>query len=171
MNLASIALATAFCLSALWARGGDEPALVGGDVLAPTAIGQCFADLKYTDEAREAQVEGLVILQADIDGAGKVLSTAVLRGLGHGLDEVAQAALGACSFEPARSAATGAAMRVLHTVPVRFKLKQVPEQPAAGRVGDGLALVGEDVLPPKMIGDCLGNLGYTRKLVRRGSGA
>ena len=43
----------------------------------------------YTDEAREAEAESLVVLQAVVRKDGRVESFKVLRGVGYGLDESA----------------------------------------------------------------------------------
>jgi TonB family protein len=43
----------------------------------------------YTDEARRARIEGILILQAIIRKNGTVTNAKVIKGLGHGLDESA----------------------------------------------------------------------------------
>jgi TonB family protein len=44
---------------------------------------------QYTEQARKARVEGIVVLQAVVRKDGTVDSFRVLRGLGYGLDESA----------------------------------------------------------------------------------
>lgn len=56
---------------------------------------------KYTMEARQAEIEGVVRVEVTVDETGHVLSARVLSGLGYGLDEAALAAAKATTFEPA----------------------------------------------------------------------
>ena len=60
---------------------------IGGGVKAPVAIFQPLP--LYTEDARKARVEGIVLLQAIIRKDGSVDSFRVIRGLGYGLDESA----------------------------------------------------------------------------------
>lgn len=60
---------------------------VGGGVSAPVPIYQPLP--LYTEEARKARIEGIVLLQAIIRKDGTVDSFRVIRGLGYGLDESA----------------------------------------------------------------------------------
>lgn len=66
---------------------GDGVYGVGGGVKAPIAVFQPLP--LYTEDARKARVEGLVLLQAIIRKDGSVDSFKVIRGLGYGLDESA----------------------------------------------------------------------------------
>jgi TonB family protein len=66
---------------------GVGPYVVGGGVKAPVAIYQPLPI--YTEEARKARAEGIVMIQAVIRRDGSVDSFKVLRGLGYGLDESA----------------------------------------------------------------------------------
>ncbi len=66
---------------------GDGVYGLGGGVKAPVAIYQPLP--LYTEEARRARVEGIVLLQAIIRKDGSVDSFKVIRGLGYGLDESA----------------------------------------------------------------------------------
>ncbi len=66
---------------------GVGPYVVGGGVKAPVAIYQPLP--AYTEEARKARAEGIVLIQAIIRKDGSVDSFKVLRGLGYGLDESA----------------------------------------------------------------------------------
>ncbi len=56
---------------------------------------------KYTLEARQADIEGIIRVEVTIDETGRVASARVLSGLGYGLDETALAAAKMCTFEPA----------------------------------------------------------------------
>ncbi|MBM3791480.1 MAG: TonB family protein [Acidobacteria bacterium] len=66
---------------------GDGVYSVGGGVSAPIPVTQPLPH--YTEEARKARVEGIVLLQAIIRKDGSVDSFKVIRGLGYGLDESA----------------------------------------------------------------------------------
>jgi len=56
---------------------------------------------KYTMQARQAEIEGVVRVEVTVDESGHVLSARVISGLGYGLDESALAAAKATVFEPA----------------------------------------------------------------------
>jgi periplasmic protein TonB len=56
---------------------------------------------KYTLEARQAEVEGVVRVEVTVDETGHVVSARVVSGLGYGLDEAALTAARASTFEPA----------------------------------------------------------------------
>jgi len=66
---------------------GIGPYVVGNGVKPPIAIYQPLP--AYTEEARKARAEGIVLIQAIIRRDGTVDSFKVLRGLGYGLDESA----------------------------------------------------------------------------------
>jgi TonB family protein len=66
---------------------GVGPYVVGNGVRAPVAIFQPLP--AYTEEARKARAEGIVLIQAIIRRDGTVDSFKVIRGLGYGLDESA----------------------------------------------------------------------------------
>jgi len=56
---------------------------------------------KYTRQAREADLQGLVMVEADIGTDGNVQAARVLRPLGMGLDERAVEAVKKWKFKPA----------------------------------------------------------------------
>jgi len=58
---------------------------------------------EYTDEARNARIEGTVSLELEFTAAGDVRVLRVVRGLGHGLDEAAQRAALRIRFKPAQA--------------------------------------------------------------------
>ena len=66
---------------------GHGPYVVGGGVRPPVAVIQPLP--MYTEDARKAKVEGLVLIQAVVRKNGTVDSFRVIRGLGYGLDESA----------------------------------------------------------------------------------
>jgi TonB family protein len=77
----------------------------------PMPLGRCSG--KYTDEARAAAVEGVVVLDLIVDERGRARDITVVDGLPHGLTKAAIEALGACSFTPGE--------RNGQTVPVRVR--------------------------------------------------
>lgn len=75
---------------------------------------------EYTDEARNARVEGTVSLELDFTATGEVRIVRVVRGLGHGLDESAQRAALRIRFTPAQ--ADGGPVDSRATVHITFRL-------------------------------------------------
>jgi TonB family protein len=66
---------------------GVGPYVLGNGVKEPIALVQPLPP--YTEEARKARIEGVVVLQAIIRKDGTVDSFKVLKGLGSGLDDSA----------------------------------------------------------------------------------
>jgi len=66
---------------------GVGPYVVGNGVKPPVPLLQPLP--AYTEEARKARAEGIVLIQAVVRKDGTVDSFKVLRGLGYGLDESA----------------------------------------------------------------------------------
>jgi len=66
---------------------GVGPYVVGNGVTNPIALYQPLPH--YTEEARKARAEGIVLIQAVVRKDGSVDSFKILRGLGYGLDESA----------------------------------------------------------------------------------
>jgi protein TonB len=89
-------------------QGGDGPAGYGQagnppyapGMTAPTCI-YC-PDPRYTDEAREAKLQGSVLLQVMVGADGRAEQIRVVRGLGMGLDERATQIVQGWRFAPAR---------------------------------------------------------------------
>lgn len=75
---------------------------------------------KYTDEARKDRVQGTVTVRLVIDAQGKPQNIRVEKGLGHGLDENAVAAVSAWLFSPGRANRITIAVPI--SVEVRFRL-------------------------------------------------
>jgi protein TonB len=75
---------------------------------------------KYTMQARQAEIEGVVRVEVTVDESGHVLSARVLSGLGYGLDESALAAAKATTFEPA----TRCGKPIVGTTVLPFRFEQ-----------------------------------------------
>jgi len=97
----------------------EEPLRVGGEVSAPVKLsGRAPA---YTETARRARIQGVVILEAIIDRSGVVTATRVLKGLPMGLDRQAEEAVRSWRFEPARRA--GEPVPVWYALTVEFRVQ------------------------------------------------
>src|SRR5262245_54432673 len=104
-------------------RIGNLPTIPNGIVTPPQVV-QSPSPL-YTEDARKARIEGIVTIQAefDIDGNFKVLR--VVKGLGHGLDESALAALKNWRFTPAYR--NGQRVSVVALIDVNFIIFDDPK--------------------------------------------
>jgi TonB family protein len=74
----------------------------------------------YTEEARAQHIEGEVTLEVEFTAAGQVRVVRVVRGLGHGLDEMAQRAAEQIRFKPATSKGTPVDFRANLTILFRL---------------------------------------------------
>jgi TonB family protein len=74
----------------------------------------------YTDEARAKRVEGEVTLEVEFTAARQVRVLRVIRGLGHGLDEMAQRAAEQIRFKPATSKGSPVDFRANLTIVFRL---------------------------------------------------
>jgi TonB family protein len=74
----------------------------------------------YTDEARRLQIEGEVVIEAVFTASSAVEIVRIIRGLGHGLDESAIAAVRSIRFNPAKQ--RGRPADSTATVRMRFEL-------------------------------------------------
>ena len=97
-----------------------DPAAVriGGGVMPPTKILDVLP--VYPPAAREARIQGVVILEALIDGKGKVEQARVLRSVSE-LDQAALDAVKQWVFTP--TLINGKPVKVVMTVTVNFKLQ------------------------------------------------
>ena len=95
----------------------DSVLRVGGEVSKPERL--TGMDPKYTEAARRARIQGVVILEAIIDREGRVGSTRVLKGLPMGLDQEAIDAVNQWTFKPATRG--GEPVAVYFTLIVEFK--------------------------------------------------
>ena len=98
---------------------GDGVYTLGGGVRPPIPVNQPLP--LYTEEARKAKVEGLVLLQAIVRKDGTVDSFKVIRGLGYGLDEYAINTIATkWRFKP--GSLNGQPVDVQATIEVSFRL-------------------------------------------------
>jgi protein TonB len=91
---------------------------VGGGVSAPRPIYE--PDPEYSEEARKAHWQGVVVLTVVVGPDGKVHDARVARTLGLGLDEKAIEAVKTWKFDPARQ--NGQAVAVQVNIEVNFHL-------------------------------------------------
>ena len=104
--------------------GPDDPIVedgvyrAGPRVSHPTLLNK--VEPSYTEEARKARVSGIVLLSLAVDPNGKPRSVAVVRGLGHGLDEKAIEAVRQWSFRAGTK--DGVPVTVGIRVAVNFRL-------------------------------------------------
>jgi protein TonB len=95
------------------------PIQVGGKVKAPTKV--LAPAPQYTEIARKARVQGLVIVQAIIDKTGTVTHVKVLKTLPMGLEEEAVKAIKRWKFDPATL--NGKPVDVYYNLTVNFRLQ------------------------------------------------
>lgn len=81
----------------------------------------------YTAEARDARIQGAVVLQLVIGAEGRVTRAEVVRGLPLGLTESALETVRGWRFEPATF--DGVPVAVEYVVAVRFRLDEAPQLP------------------------------------------
>jgi TonB family protein len=91
-----------------------------GDITDPKLVKK--VNPSYPVEAKQARLDGIVVLECRIDTAGRVTSAKAIRGEPMGLTEAAIDAVKQWEFEPARNA-KGDPVEVLFTVTVRFALQ------------------------------------------------
>src|SRR5580692_8390676 len=91
---------------------------VGAGITPPHVVSK--NEPEYSEEARNARLEGTVILSLVVDASGVPRSLRVLKGLGLGLDEKALAAVGTWHFAPGQK--EGTPVPILATVQLNFRL-------------------------------------------------
>jgi TonB family protein len=109
-------LAIAFPLASMQAERKVER--IGGDVTPPRVVHK--QEPKYTDEAREAKIEGSVTLSVIVEPDGRIYDAKVTRSLDPGLDANALLAVRTWVFEPATKA--GNPVAVSANIEVNFRL-------------------------------------------------
>lgn len=95
------------------------PIFVTGDVKKPVKISD--VQPQYTEIARKARIQGVVILQTIIDKEGNITDVKVLKGLPMGLTEAAIDAVNQWKFQPATL--NGKPVAVYFNLTVNFQLQ------------------------------------------------
>ena len=98
---------------------GDTPVRVGGNVKAPVITDRI--DPQYTEVARRARIQGIVIIEAVIDRQGNVTEARILKGLPMGLDNEALAAIKRWKFRP--GTLNGQPVPVYYNLTINFRLE------------------------------------------------
>jgi protein TonB len=90
----------------------------GGGVSAPALLSK--VEPEYSEEARKAKYQGVVVLYIEVDPSGRARNIRVLHSLGLGLDEKAVEAVRQWKFRPGYR--NGRPVTVAATVEVNFRL-------------------------------------------------
>lgn len=121
-------------------RNLDQPASHNGEDVfivveqMPSPIGgleSIYNNIRYPDAAREAGVEGRVVVQFLVDKEGNVVDPFILRGIGYGADEIALEAVKDAKFTP--GVQRGVPVNVVLQLPIVFRLAEEEVQERDGR--------------------------------------
>jgi periplasmic protein TonB len=108
-----------------WREGndvGDDRALpIGGPISRPQIVPGTKVQPHYTELARQARLQGVVVLEATIDERGNVVNVHVVKGLRMGLDDEAVKAVSQWKFTPALL--NGRAVKVYFDLTVQFEVR------------------------------------------------
>jgi TonB family protein len=91
---------------------------VGKGITPPRPLKR--VDPEYTEEARDAKLEGVVVVYVVIGEDGRAHDIRVIRSLGKGLDEKAIEAVEQWEFEPGKK--DGKPVKVGATIEINFRL-------------------------------------------------
>jgi TonB family protein len=134
---AFLLLLLGFAVPALFAQTGSvaAPYRVGGAVTPPELLSRGTGPA-YTEEARRARVQGVVIVEVIIDERGAVTSARVLKGLPMGLDAKALEMVRTWRYKPATF--EGKPVAVYLNLTVNFALEDGGQATRApNRAADG----------------------------------
>jgi TonB family protein len=84
-----------------------------------------YERMSYPDSARQAGIEGRVVVEFIVNPQGEVLDPVILHGLGGGLDEIVVEGIKGVLFEP--GLLNGEAVSVRMQFPVLFRLEPDPD--------------------------------------------
>jgi TonB family protein len=90
----------------------------GGGVTAPALVSK--VEPEYSEEARKAKYQGVVVLYVEVDASGRAQNLRVIQGLGMGLDEKAMEAVRKWRFRPGMK--DGKPVTVAARIEVSFRL-------------------------------------------------
>jgi protein TonB len=109
--------------SGSWGPGGDDdrPLPVGGRIRPPQIVPGTKVQPHYTEQARQARLQGVVVLQATIDERGNVIDVHLLKTMRFGLDEEAVKAVSQWKFTPALL--DGRPVKVYFDLTVQFEVR------------------------------------------------
>lgn len=117
------------------------PELIGG-------LASIQENLRYPPLARQAGVEGRVLVGFTVDEEGQVVDAEVIQGVGSGLDAAALDAVQQAHFRPGQK--DGEAVRVRMVLPVTFVLPEDEEASAADAPHEDVAVQVDEM--PEMEG-------------------
>jgi|GEM_PF-6086141 len=100
------------------------PYRAGGDVKAPVAIRR--VEPHYPADARDARVQGIVVLETVVNKEGRITSVNVLKPLPSGLSEAAVDAVRRWEFKPGTR--NGEPVDVIFNLTLNFRLKDEPDE-------------------------------------------
>ena len=120
VGLAAALASAVLCCGILFpiASAQEKIYKMGGDVKAPKL--NYKVEPKYTQEARDAKIEGAVVLSVVVTAQGVADNITVKKGLDPGLDDNAIAAVSKWRFEPGTK--DGHPVSVQATIEVNFRL-------------------------------------------------
>lgn len=112
------------CICLLAESGPTEEVvtMLGKGVTAPKLLRQVAP--KYSEAARVARVQGIVLCQVDIGADGRVADIVVMSPIGFGLEAKAEEAIRKWKFKAGEK--DGRPVKVRATVEVRFRLENLP---------------------------------------------
>lgn len=96
----------------------EMPTIIGG-------IARLYEVIEYPAIARQAGMEGMVVVQFVVTKEGRPADPVIARSAGDVLDRAAVEAVMKLTFEPGRQ--RGKPVPVRFSIPVRFRLEQPPE--------------------------------------------
>ncbi len=129
----ALALAVIVPLAAMQSGSGDDEVYkISGDIVPPHPIVK--PEPGYTQEDRDARIEGAVVLRVEIDKEGRIRRAGLLRGADPGLDQHALDTVKTWRFDPARKA--GKPVIVRATIEINFLLLKAQPAPT-GKPDDG----------------------------------
>ncbi|HVT61547.1 MAG TPA: TonB family protein [Thermoanaerobaculia bacterium] len=99
---------------------GSQAVAVDGRMRRPQLIASTFVEPRYTEPARRAHLQGIVVLQATIDERGNVIDVRPVKLLPMGLTEEALNAVRQWKFTPATL--QGRPVKVFFTLTVNFEV-------------------------------------------------
>lgn len=103
------------------AAAPEGPIMVTSEVNKP--VKTAGPDPVYTEIARKARIQGVVIVQAIINEQGNVTNVKVLKSLPMGLDQAAVDAVKKWRFQPATLKSNGKPVAVFYNLTVNFRIQ------------------------------------------------